>query len=391
MSKEFKLKKYIAADSVKEILGIVATDVGDAINEGLYIAGQKGSLSASDEISSTGYFLDERWFSREYQPNNPDLYSDGFEMNVQLHTKKFKDVVQFDSFAFNLTEETLSGNLYKLDQVWHQDPHHVVLYKEIPEDRALTGERSSEIDLVISGTVIGGISDESPVYAYGLVSGGTLLLYSKYALSGNLSEVYAPETHTDLPFAYLFEQNLDIGVQLDDLSVYGISAGPWMYVKNALISLPQAYSPQTNDQNPERIYLIPFKLKNMYNYNWNTEINRPSKLISGLRDYIAVGKTQGAIWLSYYYVRDSYTGLENYQLVERIRGLYKYKGASKHKSNIYSIQIRNSYLNDSTSDSTAIREVKTELRAVIEESVRKVAVKIAPNYTQLWKIDWYGK
>ena len=95
--------------------------------------------------------------------------------------------------------------------------------------------------------------------------------------------------------------------------------------------------------------------------------------------------------MSYKYYREIPTTIQEFELVERIGGLYKYRPIEGHKSNIYSIRIFNSGLNEDMNNTPEQKEVQNKLKEIINETVRTVVKKIAPSSTQLWKIEWIGK
>ena len=138
----------------------------------------------------------------------------------------------------------------------------------------------------------------------------------------------------------------------------------------------------------------------MYDYDWQTRIDRPRELLTGIRDYMKIGKTQDTIWLSYKYHTEEPSTITDYELVERVKGLYKYRPIEGHKSNIYSIRINNSGLNESISDMTnsdsgelsafTTSGIMADLKSIIENAIHDAVKRIAPAHTQLWKIEYTG-
>jgi hypothetical protein len=76
----------------------------------------------------------------------------------------------------------------------------------------------------------------------------------------------------------------------------------------------------------------------------------------------------------------------NYEFIERFKGLIKSK-ERLHKSNLFSIQITDSKLNESITDETQRNNIQKSINNVIKEVIKKVT----PAYTQLWKIIWKGE
>jgi hypothetical protein len=84
---------------------------------------------------------------------------------------------------------------------------------------------------------------------------------------------------------------------------------------------------------------------------------------------------------------DSTDPFYSYQQIERIRGFNRLAGAqSLHKSNIFSIRIRNTNLNEAIED----EDLRNDIQAAINTVIREVIDKISPANTQLWKIIWSG-
>ena len=135
----------------------------------------------------------------------------------------------------------------------------------------------------------------------------------------------------------------------------------------------------------ETEYYNPFKLKNMYNYNWNMEITRPDTLY-GVRSYFKVGTCADKLWMSYKYYREIPTIVQEFENAERVAGLYKLVPYEGHKSNIYSLRVFNSGLNESISDIT----IRSDIQNIVEKSFIKAVKKMGMSSTQLWYIDWLG-
>jgi hypothetical protein len=72
-----------------------------------------------------------------------------------------------------------------------------------------------------------------------------------------------------------------------------------------------------------------------------------------------------------------------YDYAERIDGVYKYQNVPKHKSNLFSIRISNSNLNDSYFGGD-----KDKIQKSINNIIRKIIDKITPIHTQLFNITW---
>jgi len=399
--KRFKLNKYTAGPGTKQAMGtILSGNASDLMlsalpltTNSLYIAGWSGVISDGATITADTYLYAAELFGRRYSEENPDIVTDGVGLDMLPTDSPIQDIIQFGNYAFSLTDETISGTSYALettpdDDNWLTEPHQIVTY--------VSGE-PGVIDKVI-GNVNSGLIETST--AYGFWNGTEFELYVQTIDGPVYSYDADEEDKKSLPFAYLMEQPLNTSVHFQSLkAAYGISgdAEMIMYTPQPGSGLDKwtpdsrinaFYSNEPLDPDDvNKIYFNPFKLKNMYNYNWNSEYNVDTEYLTAIRNYNKVGKSQQSIWLSYKYIREVGTIVQEFDLVERIKGLYKYRPKANHKSNIYSIEIADSGLNDAMEDGA----IKTKLRELVEHSIHKAVKKIAPASTQLWKIEYTGR
>jgi len=169
------------------------------------------------------------------------------------------------------------------------------------------------------------------------------------------------------------------------------------------------------------MYMDEFPLQGFadYKYDVNSVINDSTSAIynavqlSGTRVYDRIGTNGNIIWTSYdlgtnygnsetvnnpipegsgtvvnmEIVETLSGGIWDYQFIERIKGVARAGLGAEHKSNVYSIEIKNSQLNESIVD----EEQRLLVQRIVERAVREFAKKVAPANTQLWKIIWTGK
>lgn len=398
MAKRIRLRDIIAGAGLKEINAtILSGDIATLLSgnptesySDLYVAGQSGNLLLSPAVSADSVLYNIRYFDRMYSVQNPEIYGTGTDLNVMASDADFIDSVQFGDYAFLLTNATSLGTKYNLsssievdDSSWYNEPHQVVTY--------VPGTSGDQIDKIIKNMTFS-ITEENNIL-FGIISGSSLIVYVK-DLSGSYEDANTVYTMSgglpnSLPFNYLMEQPLNYSVRFNrGGSVFGDLSGTTtiVYTPDVTLSGEILYSPYANDDSSNKIYVNPFALKNMYDYNWQTNIDHTREILEGIRDYIRVGKTQNTLWLAYKYYDENSSIVQNYELVERVRGLYKFKVIDGHKSNIYSIKIRNSGLNESIKDS----DIKMKIRNIITETVHRAVKKIAPAHTQLWKIQFEG-
>ena len=418
--KRIKLNRMVAGPALKQMYGTILS--GDSIPSteiwsDVYIMGQDGNIE-TEPVTADSSIYNVGFFERNYSVRHPNLVEYGVDLEVKPTESDIMDMVQFGNFAFNLTNETSLGNRYDLlttptignqwyysdDGIntyfvddYYQEPHELAIYPSTGDLGQLAdgSDALSGVKYVVNNIAFN-LSQETPDIVYGYLSGEQIIVYVKdqitnsnvvYSLSGGLNH--------SLPFAYLMEQPLTHSINFGRWGiVYGETSGSSAYAFTPLISSgveQTLYSPYADSDDDFAIYYNPFKLKNMYNYNWNTEYFRPRLELTGARDYLKVGNTQETLWLSYRYYREDLTRVQEFELVERVGGLYKYRGFEGHKSNIYSIRINNSGLNEDLNNSSEQLEIQTNLREIIEDTVRNVVKKIAPASTQLWKIEWQGR
>lgn len=361
-------------------------------------------------LSGHSYLAPSGIFERE----NPELSS---------YIAPITDFQQMLDLTFNLTTETRKGIEWKPNVDDGMGTFFNDFYEPFPEvsrptewDRALqkiavyypSGEvtaefpcLSTEVDRLV-GNLTFNFERQPIVYGINKVPLGKtdeeLHLFVKETPSDQYDEHYkwpfsglvygqADYQEGNLPFAYVLEQDMNYDIN---------------------------YIDQRWDNNDEVHWVNPFKLKNMYNANWNTEIYDRT-LLEGARNYLAIGETQTTLWLRYKYIRDydyyqgetpdpgreefAITPSQRYDLIERVKGLYKYSGYHLRKSNVFSIEIDNSGLYQAVSGDFTINgqlvmtedEVKAEIQRLVKEEINDMMRKITPSYTQLWKINWKGK
>jgi hypothetical protein len=80
-------------------------------------------------------------------------------------------------------------------------------------------------------------------------------------------------------------------------------------------------------------------------------------------------------------------GIWDYEFLESIAGVLRFVLEAEHKSNIYSIDLINTNLNEALTDDNA----RNLIQKVVERAIREFAASAAPAHTQLWKITWIGQ
>jgi len=81
------------------------------------------------------------------------------------------------------------------------------------------------------------------------------------------------------------------------------------------------------------------------------------------------------------------TGIYAYEMVERFKGIVLLESTGIHKSNLFSIKITDSQLNEAITD----KKVREFIQSGINTVIKELMVKITPANTQLFKIIWKGE
>lgn len=271
-----------------------------------------------------------------------------FKMPITQH----QDFVQFHDYDFALTKEvsgTLSLELdkFKLFDRFQDFPNVLISYdsSKFGDINITAGMSEAEIYAELE-KVFGTANDEGHDHATidpSFINKEFKILHPNIAVAANADS---------LPFSYVLESN---------------------HAENQVVG-SNGY-----------VNVNPFRTKNHLKNDYNMFVDSSDQLVAWRR-YTGIGRTGDEIWISYRVDHANSTTnealTEQYETVEFLEGIAKYKGSSTgHKSNIYSIRIHNSGLNQEG-------EIYTELRNVFEKSLFTMMTKIAPMHTQLWKIEY---
>jgi len=82
--------------------------------------------------------------------------------------------------------------------------------------------------------------------------------------------------------------------------------------------------------------------------------------------------------------------ISNFEFIDRIKQINRFRNVGLHKSNIFSISIKDSGLNESIQN-TYDEATKLQLQSGINNLIRGMIKNIVPAHTQLWKIEWKGE
>lgn len=318
---------------------------------------------------------------------------------------KFLATIQCGDYAFSIKPKTTNGISWKEEAGYINEELSVVLYRTKNNDNIQTTDTNS-FELSCDNNAIS--------YPTDYIESSTIV-ETPYAVLKNL------------PFNFMTES-------------------------------PLSY--QYYDYDKKQTIGASFKLKNMYDLDWNVDSQVCMDPVTGnlvgtitnTRTYTNVGVGGHRVWITYK-VGDTYSGEENclrvteedvtdirmtvsdeertmeynvcsglqissngpfdntipppevslvqttppchpdahmkYEYVEVVKGDIKTRSAAidgLHKTNIYSISITDSGLNDDIDET-----IRQYVQSGINKVIREIAGKTAPANTQLWKIIWEGK
>ena len=225
-------------------------------------------------------------------------------------------------------------------------------------------------------------------------------------------------------------ENLGIALYNPDLigipaSNYDGTSAVWVFLDGVPFNFisNQPMSLQYYDYDLGILQASSVKTKNMYDYDYNVSaqfvqlsVDKTLGNIEDTRDYINTRNGGSNIWMSYKvgsslsgilndltitpdYINDvgtpsidvteyikKDTGVYAYEMVERFKGIVLLETTGLHKSNLFSIKITDSKLNNAIKDKKTREFIQSGINTVIKE----LMVKVTPAHTQLFKIIWEG-
>lgn len=327
MSKRIKLKKFVSG-TINKVLKI--NYVSGSINEDIIFISNEDNDSenySSTEVITGNELYDERSYKREYSVSHPYISNNPVNIDSTPIQTDFIDIEQFGNYVFSLSDMTNTENIsYEIHNISDNniDENVIVRY--------------------LSGALY---ADTVKFSGYNDKINGIYNVFNSGSFSGYVSGI---------PHNHLLETSLN------ELFIKG--------------TIPCANILFSNG----------FALKNFYDYNYNTQSENESLI--GLRDYQKIGYNNNNMWLSYNYETRDSSSIEGYQNVEKIKGFYKLRAVEGHKSNIYSIKIKNSGLN---SNLDTVQDIQSSLQNLVSKTLYEVMKKISPTYTQLWKVTFEGR
>jgi hypothetical protein len=250
--------------------------------------------------------------------------------------------------------------------------------------------------------------------------------------SFNLKEA----TKSGVSWTYLSDTNFtneNLGIALYNPDILGnpatnfnATSSVWVFLEgvpfNFLSDQPMSIGYYDYDQGV--LQASQFKTKNMYDYDYNVSAQfieiSPTDTIGNIedtRDYINARGGGRDVWLSYkvgadlsgllsdteitsagnelsgtpiitvseYNNKD--TGVYAYEMVERFKGIVLLETTGLHKSNLFSIKLVDTKLNNAITDENVREFIQFGINNVIKELMKK----ITPANTQLFKIIWEGE
>jgi hypothetical protein len=358
--KILKLDKITAGNSSKQLLMNVTDEYGNDL-PGVYVFGQIGDIS-SQPVSSDSTMYNSDGFQRDSSIKSPFLNDskDSVDLELDATPANIISILQCEDWTYSLCRQSTIPGSYALKTITPTDPknyhfpkHELCTYKY--EDTP-SGSLTAQIpDIVINNFD----NDFEDIYwVYGSKISGTLFCFGPTNTTGDTVYAIREGENDSLPFSYILEQNLS----------------------------NQPHFAENYDE-VNRIFVNAFKTKCMYDPYMESHYDRNTKTQSARRVYNKIGMTSNDPWLSYNFVNsDNNDKLQNYEFVEVMRGIYKLTSKNKHKSNLFSVRIKNSGLNRDIKDETE----RAKLQNMVNKEVRKIVTEITPIYTQLFQVFWEG-
>lgn len=433
-----RLDSFVASRGVKHFM--ITEDVGQNNTETkCYLSDYNGVIGTNNtEVTTEGQLVSISYFNRDYSVRNErnpanDYVVDAIEVSgnleMRLTTAPIQGMGQFGDYAFVMTKTTTDGGEYLVNANsyvdrddrfnWTKQHHQITMYAPESISGYVTSDtdvQNGQDDMDIVNIPITRLSntlrDEfEDIDYHGSIDGTSMpfnylletpLNYNTVIYDGDITYVKRDcdrckgVNNIDPLDVKLsgFCANTSEDTDWDDLAsqMYGslgeVGTITWDNSKHDPMYVERLIEGRRHIVNTNATFSNPFHLKNIYNSDWNIDL--PLDVapfgVDGLRVYESVGKAQENMWLSYKYIKAD-SKVKDYENVERVHGLYKFKSSSGHKSNIYSLNIRNSGLNLAMEDGV----VKDELREIVKKSINATIKKIAPAHTQLWKIIYTGR
>lgn len=156
-----------------------------------------------------------------------------------------------------------------------------------------------------------------------------------------------------------------------------------------------------NDYEEGNIFSETFATKNAYNSTYSMQMENESKL-NPARQYIDINQCGNKVYLKYYdnaeYSAENATTTSEisvdkmkkaesaypYQKIETIDSINRFKSGTSHKSNMYSVTIKNDVLGQNGND------VIDKLKQDIKHNIFEIVKKIGPANTQLFDVYFTG-
>lgn len=147
------------------------------------------------------------------------------------------------------------------------------------------------------------------------------------------------------------------------------------------------------------MYSQVIKLKDFYSADFDMKYNQNTGVMSEVRKYKKVGSNNNDIWISYKANKtlnatskvlsdgsDLTSSIYVYDFIDRVKQLNRSKSAFMHKSNIFSIRITDSGLNDGITDQT----IRNKIQKFVENVIRQTVNKVKPADCEVWKVEFSG-
>lgn len=384
---------------------------GNFMNQSVIAYDPYSGIKFEDTLGIIYDKKEKRYFYKEYRDNNGVMHVASYDKDT-------------DTWAYSDVAMIPMENFYEMMMSMHQDKEYELTGYEIGNEffeltpylqsvipayapsvsisRYIPSKGYKSGDMVVYNdaifTAVGSVASGSvPTDAYGKTNAPHWVAMNEFeALSAYNVPASTITSYYGLPYNNLYVERTD-------------------YDNNA-VTLIDSLNPriQTN-------WLV---LKNFYNYGYEHEYSwTPNSMvydqsavdkIVGWRKYnkCSISRYSDTMWMSYNFIRDynvlmptqdeendSFNNqqaiakiMNDYEFVEIIYGTIQLMNSNYCKSNVFSINIKESQLNrpvypGESSDET---EMRRNAMAQIKDQVREMIGNYAPIHTQLWKIEFNG-
>lgn len=329
-----------------------------------------------------------------------------FEFAIEVNEKKVNDVYQLDSehkeasdeCVFQLSDMVLDGESISIVVRIHHNVDYGKRNNEQEYRKNLKEAGVSILDL----RIVGDGSSESP----------TQLTFGSYVNEDGITEEEKAKRYLEFWKVSKYKEDITYQTVLESSVNNTITAGlayPNNYSSGDLYGDVFATKSMLDSRYDMNLSLEYFDQET---WNWQPTNDNYGKLVQMLhascREYIGLGQCSNSLYLTYKPmdmaipinddagIKPMATSTENpegelkYQMVETVKNINRFESSIKHKSNVFSVVVQNSNLEEDTSDTRneELEKYKSRLRESVTQFVRNACNGVVPVHTQLFDVQF---